>query len=85
MISGFSLHKKRNVAIYYISVVFLGFIPPLVVQRSKTRGGINPKNPKSPDFGPFALENWPKNTTNFPAAFGGQKGEIQGGEPEEYH
>ncbi len=44
-------------------------LPPVVSVR-KTRG--EGKFGKIPDFGPFALEIWPKNTTKFPAAFGGQ-------------
>ena len=64
------------------SVVFLG--SPLLLKGAKPGGG-NPKMVQIPDFGPFALEIWPKNTTKFPAAFGGQKGAKQGGEPKEYH
>ena len=54
--------------------------PPLLSEGA-IKGGGGPEKPKSPDFGPFALEIWPKNTTNFPAAFGGQKGAKQGGKP----
>ena len=63
------------------SVEFLATLPPpLVSQRSKTRGGgKNPKISEIPDFGRFALGIWPKNTTKFSAAFGGQKGAKQGG------
>ena len=35
-----------------------------------------PKKSPTPDFGSFALEIWPKNTTNF-RAFGGQEGESK--------
>ena len=42
-------------------------------------GGKNPKICKIPDFGRFALGIWPKNTTQFSAAFGGHKGAKQGG------
>ena len=48
-------------------------------QRSKTGGVKTKKQKKIPDFGRFALGIWPKNTTKFSAAFGGQKGAKQGG------
>ena len=51
----------------------------LCFKKERNKGGGFIKRSKSPDFGPFALEIWPKNTTNFPAAFGGQKGAKQGG------
>ena len=37
--------------------------------------------PKIPEFGRFALGIWPKNNTNFPAAFGGQKRPNRGKNP----
>ena len=61
-----------------LSVLFRWITPPCCwVLRNK--GGFSIKVPKSPDFGPFALEIWPKNTTNFPAALGGQKERYKGG------
>ena len=49
---------------------------PTCSQKERYKGG---GTRKSPDFEPFALEIWPKNTTNFPAAFGGQKERYKGG------
>ena len=57
-------------------------LSPLVVQRSDT-GGNQPGKPKSPDFGPFALEIWTRNTPNFPGA--AKKERNEGDKPEEYH
>ena len=56
-----------------------GLSPPCCPEEQNKGGGNKPEKPKSPDFGPFALEIWPKNTTNFPAAKGGQKAAKQGG------
>ena len=62
-----------------VSVVFLGFLPPCFPEEQNKGGGKNPKISEIPDFGRFALGIWPKNTTKFSAAFGGQKGAKQGG------
>ena len=76
-----------NFIFFRISVSISGIprVPPPLLSEWRDTGGLPdpPTNPQILDHLLWKIGT--KNTTNFPAAFGGQKGEIQGGEPEEYH
>ena len=61
------------------SILISGIPRPLLLSEEEIQGGS--EKPQIPRFWTIYFGKFTKNITNFPAVFGGLKGEIQGGNP----